>query len=77
MSKSKKTSDDHVLETLKKKPTNTYEFRKSGVFTPSGSVARLRQIGHEIETVNKSLVDDFGVRRYRVAEYHLKGADDE
>jgi len=77
MSKSKKTSDDRVLETLKKKPTNTYEFRKSGVFSPSGSVARLRRKGHEIETVERSLVDDFGVRRYRVAEYHLKGADDE
>jgi hypothetical protein len=30
-----------------------------------------------VETVKKSLVEDFGVRRYRVAEYHLKGADDE
>jgi hypothetical protein len=77
MSKPKKTSDDYVLESLQKNPTNTYEFRKSGVFSPSGSVSRLRRKGHEIETVKKSLVDDFGIRRNRVAEYHLKGADDE
>jgi hypothetical protein len=77
MSKKNKTVDDFVLETLKKKPANTYDLRKKSVFSPSGSVSRLRKKGHNIETVEKSIVDDFGIKRKRVAEYHLKGGDDE
>lgn len=73
MSKSNKTVDDYVLEELKKKPATTHDLRKKGVFSPAGSIRRLREQGHNIETKKKSIVDDFGIKRHRVAEYHLKG----
>ena len=73
MSKTYKTVDDYVLDALKKKPVTTYDLRKQGVFTPSGSISRLRKRGHHIETKRKSIVDDFGIKRHRVAEYRLKG----
>lgn len=73
MSKTTKTVDDYVLNALKKKPASTYDLRKLGIFSPSGSISRLRRQGHHIETRRKSIVDDFGIKRHRVAEYCLKG----
>lgn len=73
MSKTYQTADDYVLDALKKKPVTTYDLRKLGVFSPSGSISRLRRQGHHIETKRKSIVDDFGIKRHRVAEYRLKG----
>lgn len=77
MSKKNKTADDFVLEYLKKKPANTYDLRKKGVFSPAGSISRLKKKGHKIIKKLKSIIDDFGIKRHRVAEYHLKGGDDE
>ena len=73
MSKTNNTADDYVLNALKKKPITTYDFRKQGVCSPAGSISRLRKQGHHIETKRKSIVDDFGIKRHRVAEYRLKG----
>ncbi len=73
MIKTNKTADDYVLNALKRKPVTTYDLRRQGVFSPAGSISRLRKQGHPIETKRKSIVDDFGIKRHRVAEYRLKG----
>ncbi|CAN8140154.1 hypothetical protein THIOSC15_2070012 [uncultured Thiomicrorhabdus sp.] len=72
MSKNK-TADDYVLEALQERAYNTYQLRNKGVFSPAGSVDRLRKAGYDIETKKVTIKDRFRITHYRVAEYHLKG----
>jgi predicted ATPase len=71
-----------ISQLTSKQPKNTWLIKSiiekgmTGMFFDSPASGK-SYTAMGVETVQKSLVDDLGIRRYRVAEYHLKGADDE
>lgn len=61
-----------VLAALRVKRTGTIEFREvHGIAHPSGRVMELRRLGHVIDTLSLTVLDDKG-RPHRSAVYVLK-----
>jgi hypothetical protein len=52
---------------------NTFEFRHSGIATPSGAICTLRNKGAIIEKEVKPAIDEAGKQHKRVAHYSLVG----
>jgi len=78
-SKSTATAAQHarILALLARRPQNTEELRKAGIFQVSTRIIELRAMGYNIKTDRITLWDRDGFRHHGVALYSLQGGDHE